>query len=472
MGGRAAEGRFPLARVFASGLGNRPWAPAGCMLLGLAAFLLFPGYIGIAVVVLSFGWLACVTPYWSLLALIGALPLHFAVRRSLGPVDVSLPEAILLATILGLLAGVYWRGLTVGSRALLSPLRGAFQSPYFWPGLLLIGMGTVSVAAPELTPRKPVEYLTVGLRRYTLLIEPLAVYALVLTTLRDRRRLWLALDVLLAASLTLAFSGLLDAAWSALSAGKYQRTNGLFTHPNTLALFLTRALPFFGTLAILLPGPAPRKRIYGAGAVLMAIVMLLTGSRGGWLAAGAGALLIVLVLGRYRWLLPALAAAAAGFALLFLTAGRRRFTTLFTPGRNSADTRRRLWKGAVEEIQDSPIWGTGLGDLSWMKRHVPKRRLVANDLIDAHNLFLDFWTKLGAAGVIAITWILLRFYITTLRAVRGGDATTRALAAAPLAAMTAGIAHGLVDWFYFGLPLAVWFWFMLGLVEVVATDRS
>lgn len=183
------------------------------------------------------------------------------------------------------------------------------------------------------------------------------------------------------------------------------------------------------------------------------------------LAAGAVALL--LLAGPRRWLVPAAAAGAIGAMLLFLT-GQNRLRGLFRPGRGSVDTRERLWRAAVEEIRKHPLFGDGLGNVSWMRRYIPRKRLVGTELVDAHNLFLDFWTKLGVLGLLSIFWLIFSFAGLVVSALRGGDAESRAVAGGLLAAMIAALVHGQVDAFYFGLQIAVLFWFILGVAQVAA----
>jgi O-antigen ligase len=201
----------------------------------------------------------------------------------------------------------------------------------------------------------------------------------------------------------------------------------------------------------------------------MAAALLLSGSRGGWAAAAVGALLIAALLGRYRWLAPAAAAVAGGVGLLALW-GQNRLRNAFARGRGSADTRERLWRAAVEEIRDSPLWGAGLGDVRWMRRYIHRSRLTETELVDAHNFILDLWTKLGVLAVVSVLWLLWSFYRLAASGMGQGGVEARAVGVGLMAAMAASVAHGTVDAFYFGLPLAVLFWAFLGMAEVLATE--
>lgn len=469
LSGEAIEDAYSI-EWFAEGDRNSAIQAGGALVGGLLSFFLLPGPVAVGLCVLAFVVVTFVTPYVTLLTLVAALPLHFLFRKPLGPVDLSLPDCVLLAAVLGLLALAYWRALVSGTDWLLLSIRKAIASPYFWPASLLIVMATLSVAL--LTPRTN-RGLVVGLRAYSLLTEPVAVYALVLMTLRDRRRLWLALDVLLASAAVVAVAAFVEALRYTIApppvVGGYHRVQSLFNHPNTLGLYISRTLPLFGALAIALPGSLLRKRIYLGCSILLGIAALLGGSRAGWIALAAAAVLVAALARRFRWLIPAAGAGVAGLVLLVLS-GQNRLSSLFSTGRGSADTRERLWKAAFEEIRKSPIWGTGLGDVRWMRRYIPERRLKGTELVDAHNLFLDFWSKLGIVGVVAIVWLLVGFYMLAWRAYRGSDGSTRALAIALMVAMAASLIHGMLDAFYFGLPFAILFWLFLGLAELIAVD--
>ncbi|MDP9381723.1 MAG: O-antigen ligase family protein [Chloroflexota bacterium] len=467
-----ATGRLYGRGAVATRLGPIDRIHGGLFLGGLLSFLALPSPLGVVLTLVAFAVLAAVAPFGALLSLLGAVPLHFTLRRPfIGPLELSLPDAVLLACVLGLLGRVYWRALLRGSGELKSPLRRMLRSPYFLPGLLLVAISTLTLV---LLPPQTSRGLVVGLRAYSIIIEPLAVYALVLLGLRGRRdRLWLLLDVVVAGALVVSLYGVLEALWVAVNpspqVGGYYRISSFFNHPNSLALYLTRTLSIFGALAVALPAGERRRRVYLAGVALMGAAMLLSGSRGGWIAVAAAAVPIALLSRSYRWLVLAGAAGAVGIGFLLLT-GLDRLSSLFRPGRNSADTRERIWKAAIEEIERSPLWGTGLGHVEWMHRYVGRRRLRGTELIDAHNLFLDFWSKLGIIGLLAILGLVARFYLLALQAYRRGEAMTRALAVALIAAMTGSIVHGLVDAFYFGLPLAVFFWLMLGLAEVLSSE--
>ena len=63
------------------------------------------------------------------------------------------------------------------------------------------------------------------------------------------------------------------------------RVFGVYMHPNNLALYLGRVLPFAALIGFFLPW-GWRKAIYLCAAVPIAITTVLTFSRGAWMGAG------------------------------------------------------------------------------------------------------------------------------------------------------------------------------------------
>ncbi len=474
--GEEATGRGYSAGLEATNSGYAVTVGLLFIMGALFAFVFLPGYLGPAIALLLFAALTLVYPFGTLCLMMLSIPVHFVLRRS--PLQISLPDIVLMGAVIGLVASAYWRAFIGGEKELVRPFRRAYSSPYFWPTLLLLGLATLSMLF--LTPHSVAALgsgntgLKIGLRAYSEIVEPLAVYALVMMTVRDKKHLWLVTDALFLAAVALSFAAIVKAVQLGIhpppQMRSYFRAESLFNQPNTLALYMSRAIPFFAALALAVPGEVVRRRIYLAGLLAMGITQLLTGSRGGWMAVAVGCVVIAALLGRFRWLIPVGAAGVAGVVVLALR-GENRLAGLLNPSTGSGNTRMRLWRAAFEQIRQHPLTGDGLGNVQWMTRYIPASRLRRTELVDAHNLFLDFWTKLGIAGVIAICWLVVVFFLQAWQAFRHGDPVARAFGLGLIAAMAASIVHGMVDAFYFGVPIAVLFWFMLALAESLAANR-
>ncbi|MDQ3855598.1 MAG: hypothetical protein M3281_04295, partial [Chloroflexota bacterium] len=246
----------------AGGWSNRDRVASALVFAGTLAFLLLPGLLGVLPAFVCFIAATSLVPFAGLLSVLGALPLHFIFRRAAGPVELSLSDTVLLSAFLGIVARAYWTLLVSPVRTASDWLREWLRSPYIWPLLVLAAMSTLSLLV--LTPRTAAG-LKIGLRQYSLVIEPLAVYALARMTLGERRRLWVALDVLLAGALLVGVFGLVEAVWYAVvphpEVGGYHRVVSVFNHPNTLGLYLSRVIPLLGGIGIALEGGL-RRRVY------------------------------------------------------------------------------------------------------------------------------------------------------------------------------------------------------------------
>lgn len=200
--------------------------------------------------------------------------------------------------------------------------------------------------------------------------------------------------------------------------------------------------------------------------------ILVSFSRGAWLAAltAAGVLAFGLArsaalgrrssaVGRWSFVTVAALAVVAGLALM-LRGG---------PGGGSLDARVLLWREAMELIRMHPL---GLGLDQFYYYHNPEfgRSIIAPSLIGTseqyashpHNLVLDAWLNVGPLGLVALAWLVARGVRAGIRALRREPDL---ITLGALAALAAGLVHGVVDVFYFVEDLALVFWLLLALLE-------
>jgi O-antigen ligase len=247
------------------------------------------------------------------------------------------------------------------------------------------------------------------------------------------------------------------------------RVRGFYGSPNNLALYLGRALPL--ALALGLWGRNRRRRVlYGLGAVGMVIAIVLTYSRGAWLLGiPASLLFLAAVRGRRTLLLMAgslLVIGAVGLALV----GPDRLVTLADSDQGTAFLRIQLWRSSWAMIRDHPILGIGLDNFLYFYRsaYVLPTAWEELNLSHPHNIVLDFWLRLGLAGLLLVGWVLVSFFRLGWRAYRlvpVGD--TRLLVVGLMAGMVDVLAHGLVDSAFFLVDLAFAFALMLALAQAI-----
>ena len=206
---------------------------------------------------------------------------------------------------------------------------------------------------------------------------------------------------------------------------------------------------------------------FGLLAALLVVVMLLTGSRGGWVSLGAGALVFVgLQLARDARLQQLARRYALPLVIGVLVIGAVGVLTLIRlsadPGHSSGDFLRfDLWKGALQVARDHVFFGVGPGLFGQAYRLYRDPTYIDNRLGTAHNFYLN---SLAENGIIAILIALLIGGLL-LRAWwkqwRGAETTTRQVHLAGAFAALIGFAvQSFFDTFT-GLPLVLLGWVLI-----------
>jgi O-antigen ligase len=377
-------------------------------------------------------------------------------------------ELLALAWIAG-----SWIGLALGrwpppSRYTASPAERGGDTSNLIASLVLPGIFFIIATLSLLIP--PPYWLKYAVREYrTVILEPILVYATMLALahrLGDLRWLLAGLSV---GSATVAIIGILQYASGSdlVVAEGAARITSAYKHPNNLALFLDRTVPYAVVLAISLRNPWRWCALCLAGLSLLA--MILTFSRGAWVATVAALVAGFLFQRRSRL---ALAGAMVSSVLLALLAVFQvaRFGDLLQLGSGSASLRILLWSAAVNMIRDHPITGLGLDQFLYYynPQYVLPGAWEERFTSHAHNLVLDLWTRLGIIGLaagIALIVVLLRLGISMLKAARGPDRWTLL---GVLSSTTAMLVHGMVDNAFFSVDLSYIFWTSYGMAVTVA----
>ncbi len=273
------------------------------------------------------------------------------------------------------------------------------------------------------------------------------------------------------------------------------RLVGPYYSPNQAAFYLVRSL-FLGLgLRHLLPR---RRLVMGAALALISTALLLTASRGALLLGLPAGLLLwygggyrrqrrlrfiwpTVALGRVpffgndkggpnrppgvipkMWYAP-VALGAVALLLGWLLLGERLT--------NSATLLHRLtiWQSSWSLWLDYIWFGVGPGGFFWRyPAYLPLSVLDEPNLYHPHNLWLEFATGWGLAGLLwllLLLWYLVRqLRRLTVRHDHSMRKLTDWLTLSLLAALAAGLAHAQVDAFLVLPDLALWLWFALGLL--------
>lgn len=187
------------------------------------------------------------------------------------------------------------------------------------------------------------------------------------------------------------------------------RASGTYVNPDHFAGFLELVLPL--PLAYLLAARIGiiSRVLLGYAALAIVAGLAVTFSRGGWVAAGAGVLmLMVFLLGHRNHRLHALLV----LAVLLLGAGlftahflahsvtyMRRVARPDNVGANPLNMNSRLdmWTSAIGMWEDHPVWGVGPGHFDYRFREYRPERFQLRPQ-HAHNDYLELLADWGLAG--------------------------------------------------------------------------
>ncbi|MBC7249635.1 MAG: O-antigen ligase family protein [Anaerolineae bacterium] len=251
----------------------------------------------------------------------------------------------------------------------------------------------------------------------------------------------------------------------------FPRFTPFHPHRNSVAAFLEGWLP----LAVALAVGSPRRwmrLVGGSSGVLLALAILLSASRGAWLALAlclplwwatrsrrnlvvstACAVVLLLGLAGYLMLVP-------GASLQQAPIVNQTLVPLF-----ARPDRVDVYRGSWYLIQDFPFTGIGLGGTFAMVYSRYVLLIQVPFLTYSHNLFLQVWLNHGVLGILAFTWLIAAFCALVWRVGRRGDA----LFQGAWLGVAAILLHGLSDarqyadgWTFFpffvllGLAVASW----------------
>lgn len=221
--------------------------------------------------------------------------------------------------------------------------------------------------------------------------------------------------------------------WGAGNPG--MRWYSTFYWPNPFAGFLLLALPL--TLVRFLRAGGLRDALaHGLMALLLAVSLLLTYSRGAWatLAVVVPLLGIVLHPARWRTVVPRLAALVALIILVaaVLTQGApvkdtdqgiaARAASAVSAGDYSIQGRLRFWKAGLAIFVDHPLVGTGPGTFGIV--HPAYQRDVRYYARDPHSLYVQVLAEMGLLGAGGLAFLLIVVAVTwwrTLRSLEGRE---------------------------------------------------
>lgn len=300
--------------------------------------------------------------------------------------------------------------------------------------------------------------------------------AIVFTAARDRRS---AVLICGAFAISAALSTMVGAATGQEVEG---RLTGTLADPNEFAAFLVPAVLIAGALAATAANIVRRMAFAGV-AMVCGVGILLTGSRGGIIAALAALAAWLVFGGRWRFKVLAAAALIGVVAVAYLNAyadpaTRERVMQVTEQEELTSDGgtgRTDIWQVGLRAFDDNPIRGAGIGNYTEATpRYLDQPGLVRRSdfFLEtpkvAHNMYLHVLVEVGVVGMALLGIALLLVVGSTVRAAlafrRRGDDQMELLSRSLFAGLVGMLAadffisgqYQRAIWILAGLALAFW----------------
>jgi O-antigen ligase len=183
-------------------------------------------------------------------------------------------------------------------------------------------------------------------------------------------------------------------------------------------------------------------------ALALSVALVLTESRGAWLAFAVGLAVLVLLHAPRARLWGAIV--VAGVAVVVVAA--------VTSPRISLGDRSEYWEAAFDDVRDRPLGGSGAGSFEeyWLEHGDPGVHVQ-----DAHSLYLEVLAELGIVGFALVLVVLAVPFIALVR-------TRRDIESAAAAGFTAFVVHAGLDWDW-EMPVVVFTGLACAVALLVAT---
>lgn len=422
------------------------------ILVGLAGYFLSISQFAIMLLGLTLIAFALIKVEFALALLVLAVPLS-SFRIDIGPIPI---DAVTICT-----------GIVIASYVLNNLRKNEKHKsiPFAWAFLAFLFFAMIStVVAPS----------TVG--AIAVIIRFIGYFALVYAvghSIRSREMLiWILVLMVISGAVTSLY-GLYQYFYAPETAkiGLYDltedvaaRVGSTFENPNFYAEYLVLIVPLGLALVLGLRG-AFRRVALGVATLFLFIGLILTYTRGSWMATGIGIILMSLLTEAWLfWVWMALFA----IALVAAPGVASRLASITDITGGTAGFRMRLWLIASGIISEHMLIGIGIGNYydvftEYVFRH-PELN-VGWVIYGAHNSYLTIWAETGIFGIlsfVAIILISIKYGLYLARA-KAQDKYLSWINSAIFAGVIGFSINSLTSNSFHHPQPAVFFWFLLGL---------
>lgn len=260
------------------------------------------------------------------------------------------------------------------------------------------------------------------------------------------------------------------------------RVRALFSKPNTFAWYLGVFLPVVIAPLLLRLTNLSRwgRALCVVAAGLGVVALILTYSRGSWIAFAVSALLMavsalfILKADERKRVIFRFAGAAVAISLLAIPFSGKIISRLIDDDRGAAEIRLPMIDVALAMIADNPVLGVGLSSYESVMRNYDETPELVTEHFDwpVHNVYLHIAAETGLPGLLLFLALVVMASWRGWMVLRnsGADPMLRAMALGLMAGMAAYLITGLKEGSCFQTGLMRPFFLLCGLL--LANERA
>ena len=299
-------------------------------------------------------------------------------------------------------------------------------------------------------------------------------YFLVVNLMRTEKWLRRCVLALVSSGTMVAVIGILQALLGKFTEGAWLDTDyfwdikgrvvSVFENPNVLAAYLLLILPF----AFLSWKQAEQKRtkficFFSSSSILLCL--LLTWSRGAWLATVALIVIFALLCSRKTLRKLFLLGFAAPLIPIFTPDSiARRLSSIGDLSDSSTLYRVYTWRGSMEVVRDYFWSGIGYGTSAYQEIYPMYAYAGIEAAQHSHNLFLQILLGVGIGGLLLFLTAMFLFAQMNLEYIKNTkDAKSRLMVISAVCAIAATLVMGLFDFVWYNYRIFFLFWAVLAL---------
>ena len=292
------------------------------------------------------------------------------------------------------------------------------------------------------------------------------------------------------------------------AAAATRRAVSFFGYPNAIGLYLGPLILLFigwlGYAKFICRAPKKLQLLIALAVTLSFIAIIFSKSAGALLGVGAGLGVFCLLASRRTRIAVIVLIVFASIVCAVSPVVRHQIWNRITLQDFSGTIRRIGWNDSWKMLSDGRlIFGAGLANFQNMIKAYHQEGFFISDgtpdfyqrlATDAalrdrtwqpleiylypHNIFLNFWSELGLAGILLFIWIIGKYIYMSFQnskfKIQNSNQvnSTRFLSLGLLSAMVVILIHGLVDVPYFKNDLAVMFWLLVALLGLINYNQT